>query len=64
MRSVKKRQRGSALLVVLVIMTVLASFAMTNGVALVRLRKFLNGVEQRQVERLERSTSSVRRVRS
>jgi len=43
--------------------TVLASFAMTSGVALVRLRKFLNGVEQRQFERLERSASSVRRVR-
>jgi hypothetical protein len=49
-----RRRRGSALLVVLVLLGVMSVFAMRNGLVLVHLHHTLNDLEARQVRTLDR----------
>ena len=51
----RNRRRGAALIIALVIMSVIACLATTNALVLARLRRFLNQVEQHQVQKFQRS---------
>ena len=51
----RKRQGGSGLIVVMVLVAVMAVYLAANSSALDGLRRFLDGVEKQQVERLERA---------
>jgi Tfp pilus assembly protein PilX len=49
----KWRQRGSGLIVVMVLLTVMAIYLATNSTQLDRLRRTLDRVEKQQIERIQ-----------
>ena len=56
MRS-KNPRRGSALIIVLIVMVVLASFSLANARTLTNLRKFIAQVEREQKQKFDPSAA-------
>jgi len=52
-RKIKKQERGSAILVVLVLMGIMTTLVICNSVTLRQLRQELNLIERQQLKKFE-----------